>query len=164
MLYGMARERQLPEAFRRINPGYKTPTVPIIITGVFILFCVLSGAIRIVSVIANFVFFPLWFVIALASYKNLNNIKKSGKSYREVIPFYIPGGRFWPVITLVMSAALTVVTFLATDDVVIGGSIAVGFFILCWVYYIWWKRYNSKKGIDIVTEAAKYESVPSDWK
>jgi amino acid transporter len=164
MLYGMARERQLPEAFRRINPGHKTPTVPIIITGVFILFCVLSGAIRIVSVIANFVFFPLWFVIALASYKNLDGIKKSGKSYREAIPFYIPGGRVWPVITLIMSAALTVVTFLATDDVVIGGSIAVGFFVLCWFYYIWWKRHNKKKGIDIVEEAEKYESVSSDWK
>jgi amino acid transporter len=164
MLYGMARERQLPAVFRKISPGHKTPTVPILITGVFILICVLSGAIRIVSVIANFVFFPLWFVIGVVSWINLTNIKKSGRKYKEAIPFYIPGGRLWAGICMVESAILTVVTFLATDDVVVGGIISVAFFILCWIYYIFWKSYNKKKGIDIVAEAAKYESSPSDWK
>lgn len=163
MLYGMARERQLPAAFRRINPGHKTPTVPILVTGVFILFCVLSGAIRVVSVIANFVFFPLWLVIAIASYMNLTNIKKSGRTYKEAIPFYVPGGRIWAAITIVVSIAFTIVTFLATDDVVIGGGIAVAFFVICWVYYVWWKGYNKKQGIDIVAEAEKYETLPVEF-
>ncbi len=150
MLYGMSRERQLPAAFRKINPGHKTPTVPILVTGVFILFCVLSGAIRVVSVIANFVFFPLWLVIGIASFMNLTNIKNSGRSYKEAIPFYVPGGRFWAGITIVISIIFTIITFLSTDDVVIGGGIAVAFFVICWVYYVWWKGYNKKQGIDIV--------------
>ncbi len=164
ILYGLSRERQLPEAFRKIDAGHKTPTVPIMVTGVFILFCVISGAISVVSVIANFVFFPLWLIIAIASWKNLSNIKASGKRYQDACPFYVPGGRLWAGITFVMAIALTIATFLATDDVVIGGSICVAFFVLCWVYYIWWKGYNKKQGIDIVEEAAKYESVAADWK
>jgi amino acid transporter len=164
MLYGMARERQLPAIFRKISPGHKTPTVPIVVTGVFIMICVISGAINIVSVIANFVFFPLWLVISIASFKNLTNIKKSGRKYRDAIPFYIPGGRLWAGLTVLVSASLTVVTFLSTDDVVIGGSIAVGFFVLCAIYYIWWKSHNKKLGIDIVVEAAKYETVTNQWK
>ena len=164
MLYGMARERQLPEAFRRIHPKRKTPTVPILATGVFVLFCVFSGAIRVISVMANFVFFPLWIVISIASFKNLSRIKKQGKKYREEIPFYVPGGRFWPVLSIIMSSGLTVVTFLSTSDVVMGGSIVVIFFAVCWIYYIWWKNYNLRQGIDIVAEAALHESHPSDWK
>ncbi|MDX9802007.1 MAG: APC family permease [Spirochaetia bacterium] len=163
MLYGMARERQLPEAFRRISEKHKTPTVPILVTGGFILFSVFSGAIRVVSVIANFVFFPLWLVISVASYINLSNIKVNGKKYKDVIPFYIPGGKLWPVLSIIMSSALTILTFFATDDVVMGGSIAVLFLVICWVYYVWWKNYNLKQGIDIVAEAAKHESVYSDW-
>ncbi|MCP5514416.1 MAG: APC family permease [Spirochaetales bacterium] len=163
MLYGMARERQLPEAFRRVSQKYKTPTVPILVTGVFILFSVFSGAIRVVSVIANFVFFPLWLVIAIASFINLSNIKANGGNYRDVIPFYVPGGRLWPVLTMIISSALTILTFLATDDVVMGASIAVLFLVICWSYYVWWKNYNLKQGIDIVAEAAKHESVYTDW-
>lgn len=163
MLYGMSRERQLPKAFRTISAGRKTPTWPIVVTGLFILIAVVSGAINIVSVIANFVFFPLWFVIALASYMNLSQIKKSGRSYKEAIPFYVPGGRLWAGLTLVISVILTIVTFLSTSDVVIGGLIAVSFFVVMWLYYLWWKNYNRKKGIDIVAEAEKYESIPSDW-
>ena len=163
MLYGMSRERQLPESFRKINPGHKTPTVPIVVTGLFILIAVVSGAIRIVSVIANFVFFPLWLVIAIASYMNLSQIKKSGRSYKEAIPFYVPGGRLWATLTIILSVILTIVTFLATDDVVIGGLIAVAFFVATWLWYVWWKGHNKKKGIDIVAEAEKYESIPSDW-
>ncbi len=163
MLYGMSRERQLPKSFRTISPGHKTPTVPIVVTGLFILIAVVSGAIRIVSVIANFVFFPLWLVIAIASYMNLSQIKKSGRSYREAIPFYVPGGRLWATLTIIIAVILTIVTFLATDDVVIGGLIAVAFFVVMWLYYVWWKSYNKKQGIDIVAEAEKYESIPSDW-
>ena len=144
---------------RKINPGHKTPTVPILVTGVFILFCVLSGAIRVVSVIANFVFFPLWLVIGIASFMNLTNIKNSGRSYKEAIPFYVPGGRFWAGITIVISIIFTIITFLSTDDVVIGGGIAVAFFVICWVYYVWWKGYNKKQGIDIVKEAEKYRNI-----
>lgn len=88
VLYGMARERQLPEVFRRISPGRKVPTLPIIITGGFILLTVVSGGIRIVSVIANFVFFPLWFVIGIAPYKNLTDAIKSG-NVKSRIPFYV---------------------------------------------------------------------------
>ena len=117
----------------------------------------------VISVPANFVFFPLWLVIAIASYKNLTNIKKSGISYKEAIPFYVPGGRIWAAITIVVSIAFTIVTFLATDDVVIGGGIAVAFFAICWVYYVWWKDYNKKQGIDIVEEAEKYESLVSNF-
>ena len=163
MLYGMARERQLPEAFRRVSQKYKTPTVPILVTGVFILFSVFSGAIRVVSVVANFVFFPLWLVIAIASFINLSNIKANGGNYRDVIPFYVPGGRLWPVLSIIMSSALTILTFLATDDVVMGGSIAVLFLVICWSYYVWWKNYNMKQGIDIVAEAARHESIHTDW-
>ena len=164
MLYGMARERQLPEAFRRISPRGKTPVLPIVVTGVFILFSVLSGGIRIVSAIANFVFFPLWLVIAIASFKNLTNIKKSGRKYKDAIPFYVPGGRIWAGITIVISIGLTIITFLATDDVVIGGEIAVIFMVICWLYYLWWKGYNKRQGIDIVAEAEKHETEPSGGK
>jgi len=101
--------------------------------------------------------------VALTSYMNLSQIKKSGRSYKEAIPFYVPGGRLWAGLTLVISVILTIVTFLSTSDVVIGGLIAVTFFVVMWLYYIWWKNYNRKKGIDIVAEAEKYESIPSDW-
>jgi len=162
MLYGMARERQLPAAFRKVHQGRKTPTLPIAVTGACILIAVLSGGIRVVSVIANFVFFPLWLVIAIASYKNLTSAIKSG-NLRERVPFYVPGGRLWAVLTIILSLGLTVITFLATPDVVKGGAITVAFFVLMWLYYIFWKKYNLAKGIDIVEEAAKYEIVFDHW-
>ena len=162
MLYGMARERQLPAVFRKIHKGRKTPILPIVVTGIFIMFTVVSGGIRIVSVIANFVFFPLWLVIAIASYKNLTQAINSGK-LRERVPFYIPGGRLWPALTIVMAIVLTIITFLATDDVVTGGSMCVGFFLIMWIYYAWWKSFNKKKGIDIVKEAQKHEIVFDHW-
>ena len=162
MLYGMARERQLPEIFRRISPGHKVPILPIVVTGGFILLTVLSGGIRIVSVIANFVFFPLWLIIGIASYKNLTDAIKSG-NLKSRIPFYVWGGRLWPVLTIILSALLTVITFLSTDDVIIGGTITVTFFLIMWGYYVWWKKHNLKKGIDIVKEAEKYEIRFDHW-
>ena len=39
----------------------------------------------------------------------------------------------------------------------------VTFFVVMWLYYVWWKSHNKKKGIDIVAEAEKYESLPADW-
>ncbi len=162
MLYGMARERQLPKAFRKISEGHKVPTLPIVVTGGFIMINVLSGGIRIISVIANFVFFPLWAVIAIASYVNLTRAFKSG-NLKERVPFYVPGGRLWAVLTLVLSVALTIITFLATEDVIIGGLITIGFFVVMWGYYVWWKKYNLKKGIDIVKEAEKYEIKFEHW-
>lgn len=162
MLYGMARERQLPAAFRKIHPGRKTPTLPILVTGLCIMIAVLSGGIRIVSVIANFVFFPLWLVIAFASYKNLSEAIKAG-NIKQRIPFYVKGGRLWPVLTIIVSIVLTVITFLATEDVVVGGIITVAFFLVMWAYYIWWKKYNLARGIDIVKEAEKYEVKFEHW-
>jgi len=162
MLYGMARERQLPKAFRKISEGHKVPTLPIVVTGGFIMITVLSGGIRIVSVIANFVFFPLWAVIAIASYVNLTRAFKS-RNLKERVPFYVPGGRLWAVLTLVLSVVLTIITFLATEDVIIGGLITIGFFVVMWGYYVWWKKYNLKKGIDIVKEAEKYEIKFEHW-
>lgn len=162
MLYGMARERQLPESFRKISERFRIPIIPIIVTGGAILFCVLTGAIRIVSVIANFVFFPLWGIIGLASYKNLSNKLKANGKLSDKIPFYIPGGRLWPVVTIIMAVAFTIITFLATDDVIFGGGITVVFFVVMWLYYILWNKYNKNKGIDIVTEAEKYETIKAD--
>lgn len=55
------------------------------------------------------------------------------------------------------------ITFLSTDDVIIGGTITVAFFLIMWGYYVWWKKHNLKKGIDIVKEAEKYEIKFDHW-
>lgn len=68
----------------------------------------------------------------------------------------------WPVVTIIMAAAFTIITFLATDDVIFGGGITVVFFVVMWLYYILWNKYNKNKGIDIVTEAEKYETINAD--
>ena len=93
---------------------------------------------------------------------NLTRAFKSG-NLKERVPFYVPGGRLWAVLTLVLSVALTIITFLATEDVIIGGLITIGFFVVMWGYYVWWKKYNLKKGIDIVKEAEKYEIKFEHW-
>jgi len=166
MLYDMAKEMMLPGIFKKLSK-YKVPPVPIIVTAFAILFCVVTGAIAVVSAIANFVFFPLWMMISLASLQNIRNAKReareTGIDIRELIPFYVPGGELWPLLSFIVSLILAIITFLATPEVVAGGIITIVFFAIVTVYYYVWKWYNLKRGIDIAAEAEKYEHAFLKW-
>lgn len=87
LMYGMAQDKLLPDAFRQIHQGRKTPWVGIIIAGFSVLLLVFTGSLKTLAQTTSFLIVAVFFFVHLSLIKvKWNRESHEGIGFHLVFP------------------------------------------------------------------------------